>query len=96
MMSEGLLTETKTLLSEGVFEKNATAAQAIGYKELLSHIAGNEALNEAVERLKTATRRYAKRQMTWFSAKPYVSWIDADEKTFEEIVNCAKKPFSKD
>ena len=96
MMSEGLLTETKTLLSEGVFEKNNTAAQAIGYKELLSHIAGNEALNEAVERLKTATRRYAKRQMTWFSAKPYVSWIDADEKTFEEIVNCAKKPFSKD
>ena len=96
MMSEGLLTETKTLLSEGVFEKNNTAAQAIGYKELLSHIAGNEALDEAVERLKTATRRYAKRQMTWFSAKPYVSWIDADEKTFEEIVNCAKKLFSKD
>ena len=96
MMSEGLLTETKTLLSEGVFEKNNTAAQAIGYKELLSHIAGNEELDEAVERLKTATRRYAKRQMTWFSAKPYVSWIDADEKTFEEIVNCAKKLFSKD
>lgn len=94
MMSEGLLAETEMLLSEGVFEKNRTAAQAIGYKELLLHIAGEESLDVAVERLKTATRRYAKRQMTWFSAKPYVSWIDADEKTFEEIVNCAKKLFS--
>ena len=95
MMSEGLLEETKSLLSEGVFEKNRTAAQAIGYKELLSYIAGEETLDAAVDRLKTATRRYAKRQMTWFSARPYVSWIDADEKTFEEIVNCAKKLFSK-
>ena len=96
MMDEGLLSETKTLLSEGVFEKNNTAAQAIGYKELLAYIAGEESLDTAVERLKTATRRYAKRQMTWFCAKPYVSWIEADEKTFEEIVNCAKKLFSKD
>lgn len=95
MMSEGLLAETEALLSEGVFEKNHTAAQAIGYKELLAYIAGEEDIDTAVERLKTATRRYAKRQMTWFSAKPYVSWIEADEKTFEEIVNCAKKLFSK-
>lgn len=94
MISEGLLAETKTLLAEGVFEKNSTAAQAIGYKELLSYIAGEESFESAVERLKTATRRYAKRQMTWFSAKPYVSWIEADQKTFEEIVNCAKKLFS--
>ena len=96
MMYEGLLAETKALLSEGVFEKNTTAAQAIGYKELLAYITGDEELDAAVERLKMATRRYAKRQMTWFSAKAYVSWIDADEKTFEEIVNCAKKLFSKD
>ncbi len=96
MMSEGLLAETKALLFEGVFEKNHTAAQAIGYKELLSYIGGEESVETAVDRLKTATRRYAKRQMTWFSAKPYVSWIDADEKTFEEIVNCAKKLFSND
>ncbi len=95
MISEGLLAETEALLSEGVFEKNRTAAQAIGYKELLAHIAGGEDIDTAVDRLKTATRRYAKRQMTWFSARPYVSWIDADEKTFEEIVNCAKKLFSK-
>jgi len=79
MMSDGLLEETRRLLDEGVFAKNLTAAQAIGYKELLGYLGGNEDLNTAVERLKTATRRYAKRQMTWFSAKEYVHWIDVTE-----------------
>jgi len=48
-------------------------------------------------RLKTATRHYAKRQMTWFQAKPYVHWLDTSEngreKTFEEIVNNAEELF---
>jgi tRNA dimethylallyltransferase len=48
-------------------------------------------LEQAAEDLKTATRRYAKRQMTWFYAKPWVTWIDADTgsgmRSFEEIVN---------
>ena len=79
MMSMGLLEETRGLLEEGVFNDNTTAAQAIGYKELLLHLQGQEDLNEAVERLKTATRHYAKRQMTWFGAKDYVHWINADQ-----------------
>ena len=79
MMEAGLLDETRRLLDEGVFETNLTAAQAIGYKELLGYLRGEEPLCEAVERLKTATRRYAKRQMTWFSAKAYVNWIDMTE-----------------
>jgi tRNA dimethylallyltransferase len=65
----------------GVFEKNATAAQAIGYKELLGYIHGNATLDEATEALKLATRHYAKRQMTWFSAKEYVRWVYADTET---------------
>ena len=79
MMESGLLEETKSLMEEGVFARNSTAAQAIGYKELLAHLDGEESLLDAVERLKTATRRYAKRQITWFSAKPYVQWVDADD-----------------
>lgn len=78
MLESGLLEETEALLREGVFERNSTAAQAIGYKELLAYLRGEEPLDAAVERLKTATRRYAKRQMTWFSAKPYVQWVEAD------------------
>ncbi len=79
MMESGLLEETRSLMEEGVFARNSTAAQAIGYKELLVHLAGEEVLCDAVERLKTATRRYAKRQITWFSAKPYVRWVNADD-----------------
>lgn len=104
MISEGLVEETRALMADGVFEKNKTAAQAIGYKELIGYIEGRESLEAAVERLKCATRRYAKRQMTWFSAKDYVRWIELSgdggengktEKTFEEIVNCALSLFSK-
>ena len=98
MISEGLVEETERLFKEGVFEKNATAAQAIGYKEILPYIQGRVTLREASDTLKMATRRYAKRQITWFSAKPYVNWIDVDEmnkKTFEEIVNNAEKLFKK-
>ncbi len=91
MLEEGLEAETRSLLAEGVFESNATAAQAIGYKELLGYIEGTESLEEATERLKQATRRYAKRQLTWFSGKDYVTPVDVcgtqNKKTFEEIVN---------
>ena len=97
MLEEGLERETRELFAEGVFEKNATAAQAIGYKELLAYIKGEESLSEAVDRLKTATRRYAKRQITWFGPKDYVNRIDVDDgvnkKTFEEIVNITNKHF---
>ena len=97
MMDEGLEAETRALLDEGVFKENATAAQAIGYKELIGFIEGRETLAEAVEALKAATRRYAKRQITWFSGKQYVNRIDVcdaqNQKTFEEIVNIAEKLF---
>ena len=97
MLSEGLERETRELLSEGVFSKNHTASQAIGYKELLGYIEGRESLENAVEALKGATRRYAKRQITWFSSKPYITPLDvADEngkKTFEEIVNIVSRLF---
>lgn len=78
MMNDGLYDEVMHLKAAGVFERNATAAQAIGYKELLGAADGQCTLAEAVEGLKLATRHYAKRQMTWFSAKSYVTWIYAD------------------
>lgn len=77
MLAEGLLEETEGLLADGVFDVNATAAQAIGYKELLAYLRGEERLEQAVERLRIATHRYAKRQMTWFGAKAYVRWLEA-------------------
>lgn len=91
MLRDGLVEETERLWKAGVFEVNATAAGAIGYKEILPYLQGHISLEQAAEDLKTATRRYAKRQMTWFYAKPWVTWIDADTgsgmRSFEEIVN---------
>lgn len=91
MLEAGLLDETRRLLGMGVFEKNATAAQAIGYKELFGYLAGKESLAEATEALKRATRRYAKRQITWFSAKDYVRWIEMTQngrvKTLTELMD---------
>ncbi len=93
MLDEGLLDETRRLLEAGVFEASRTAAAAIGYKELLPYLAGECTYEEAVEALKMATRRYAKRQITWFSAKDYVLPLTVDEggcmRKYEEIVNNA-------
>lgn len=93
MIDEGLIEETRALLQRGVFEVSRTAAGAIGYKELIPYCRGEWDLATAVSELKTATRRYAKRQLTWFLAKPYVRWITADDgnsvRKCEEIVNIA-------
>ena len=98
MIAEGLVEEARSLLSEGVFDVNRTAAQAIGYKELFGFLEGRETLDDAVETLKRSTRKYAKRQITWFSAKDYAISLPIDEnkniKSFEEIVNNAKNLFS--
>ena len=97
MIEEGLVEETRRLLEGGVFEKSQTASQAIGYKEIIPYIRGGATLFECVELLKTATRKYAKRQMTWFNSKTYAQRIDMDGadglKTFEDIVNISKKLF---
>lgn len=93
MLATGLAEETRRLWEAGVFERSPTAAAAIGYKELLPYLRGECTLAAAAETLKTATAQYAKRQMTWFAAKNYVTWIPADEagkaRKFEEIVNNA-------
>jgi len=79
MMEGGLIEETRMLLDEGIFEKNSTAAQAIGYKEILGCIRGGMTRDEALERLVIATRQYAKRQDTWFGGRDYAKRIDITE-----------------
>ena len=93
MVAMGLVEETRELMEARVFERNTTAAQAIGYKELFGYFEGRESLKEATDNLKTATRRYAKRQMTWFGARDYVNRIDVSGKTFEDIVNNVSEYF---
>lgn len=69
MFDAGLVDEVKLLMNKGYLSENTTAGQAIGYKETVLCLRGLFTLNEAKEQIKLATRHYAKRQMTWFSAK---------------------------
>ena len=83
MIDQGLLDECRRLMDAGVFERSATAAQAIGYKELFPYLRGELPLESCVETLKMATRRYAKRQMTWFRMHGNVVWLDRSAQTAE-------------
>ncbi|WP_044894154.1 tRNA (adenosine(37)-N6)-dimethylallyltransferase MiaA [Bacillus alveayuensis] len=74
MMAEGLLDEVKTLYEQGV--RDCQSIQAIGYKEMYEYLDGGISLAEAVEQLKQNSRRYAKRQLTWFRNKMTVQWFD--------------------
>ncbi|MBR5527691.1 MAG: tRNA (adenosine(37)-N6)-dimethylallyltransferase MiaA [Clostridia bacterium] len=90
MIEAGLIRETKALMEKGLFD-TATAGQAIGYKEFIPYFEGVCSLDECVERLKIESRRYAKRQMTWFRRNDKIKRIYADGKTRDEILDEAKK-----
>ena len=81
MMDEGLLGEVKSLYERGLLPEGSTAAQAIGYKELVSYLSGECSLLEAVDNIKLATRRYAKRQLTWFrhTEGAYTLYMDTED-----------------
>jgi tRNA dimethylallyltransferase len=74
MLEQGLLQEIETLLSQGI-PKTATALQAIGYKEFFPVLEGEMSLEGAVETVKQESRRYAKRQLTWFRRNPKIHWL---------------------
>ena len=85
MMQSGLLDEVRRLVADGALAPDMPAASAVGYRELLEVVSGRtDDLTSAVERIKRNTRRYAKRQLTWFGSVPDVHWIDVGEKTPEE------------
>ena len=89
MVEEGLLQELKELLAQGIPEK-ATSMQAIGYKELMGYIHGECSLEEATDLLKQSSRRYAKRQRTWFRRNPKVNWLMLeDEPDFTQVFRSA-------
>lgn len=86
MVKQGLVQEVKDLLNAG-FRSALTAPQAIGYKEIVSYLDGSSSLEEAIESIKTATRRYAKRQRTWLRRDSRITMLDADSLTLDQIVS---------
>ena len=92
MMEEGLLSEVSSLYSKGLLVKNTTAAQAIGYKEIIAYLDGECTLCEAIDTLKLSTRRYAKRQLTWFrhnegARRLYIDREDGVMKEKDELLS---------
>jgi len=75
MLEMGLVKEVENLLKMGISE-NTTAMQGIGYKEIIAYLNGMVTLEEAVEQIKQGSRRYAKRQLTWFRRNKDIKWIN--------------------
>lgn len=78
MMESGLIEEVKKLLSMG-YNKNLISMQGIGYKEIVKYLEGEYTLDEAVEIIKRDSRRYAKRQITWFKRYKDSEWFDLEK-----------------
>ncbi|OPH47193.1 tRNA (adenosine(37)-N6)-dimethylallyltransferase MiaA [Paenibacillus ferrarius] len=78
MMQEGLLEEVESLLAAGC-PKQAISMQALGYKEIVSYLEGDMSLEAAVTLLKRDTRRYAKRQLSWFRHMKDIHWVDVTD-----------------
>ena len=85
MMEAGLLEEVKALAASA--PREATALQAIGYKELLPVLDGEKTLADGIAEVKLRTRQYAKRQLTWFRRNPEIYWLERREgQDFSELV----------
>ncbi len=95
MLEAGLLEEVESLLELG-FHDALTASQAIGYKEFVPVITSGTDLTEAIDAVKRATRRYAKRQLSWFKADPRIRWIDVTDLSPARALERARELLSSD
>lgn len=85
MLVQGLVEEIQGLLAAGT-PPTATSLQAIGYKEPMAALRGEMTMQEAVEKIKQESRRYAKRQLTWFRRNPDIHWLENKEPVSFEAV----------
>ena len=91
MMEAGLEQEIRSLLSSGL-DKRCTALQAIGYKEFVAALEGSCTMEEAADEVRKASRRYAKRQLTWFRRNKAMHWLTRRaDTTAEEIIEMARQ-----
>ena len=91
MLEQGLVEEIRDLLSSGIPEK-CTALQAIGYKEFVAALDGRCTIEEAADEVRRASRRYAKRQLTWFRRNKNMNWLTRHEgEGSEEIIQKARR-----
>ena len=83
MMEDGLVDEVRSLLDRG-YSTDLVSMQGLGYKEIAGYLLGHYSLSDAVEMLKRNTRRFAKRQLSWFRRMKEIQWVDVTEPNFFE------------
>ena len=86
MISDGLVEEVKKLYQH----KNLNALNTVGYSEIFKHIDGDISLDDAIVQIKSNTRRYSKRQMTWFRKNKEIVWYDDGDKYFQNVLEDLK------
>lgn len=87
MLEQGLVQEVKQLLEQGV-PTTCQSMQSIGYRQMVWYLEQGMAYEEAVDKLKQATRNFAKRQLTWYRKMPYIKWYEVSrELLYDEIIN---------
>ncbi len=91
MIEQGLIEEVEHLLKK--YKEFPTAMQGLGYKEVVSYLKGDLTKEEMIEKLKMETRRYAKRQLTWFRKDKNIIWLDGTAKV-EENIQCILEEYS--
>lgn len=84
MIKNGLVDEVRRLLNDGL-DKSCQSMKAIGYRQIISYLEGEYDLNTAIELIKRDSRRYAKRQLTWFRRYEDAAWINVDSMNTEQI-----------
>ena len=86
MFAAGLAEEVAALLARGV-RRDAPAMKGIGYRETAAYLSGEMSRMEAISAIQTATRHFAKRQMTWYRRMPYIRWYDADAQAGQQLLH---------
>lgn len=84
MVEQGLIEETQSILDQG-YSRNLQSLQTVGYREVITFLDRDFTKDEMIEKIKTSTRRYAKRQLTWFRRWDFIEWMDADELSVQEM-----------
>ena len=95
MVEDGLVEEVKSLLEKG-YDKHLTAMQGIGYKEFFGYLDGKRTLEETLDEIKQNSRRYAKRQMTWFRRNKSMHWLNPSRNMTEDAINIINDTLKKD
>ena len=86
MINDGLIEEVEGLIKDGLTLEHQSM-KAIGYRQILSYLNGDIKKEEAIEQIKRDSRRYAKRQYTWFKRYDFSKWIDVENKDIDTIVD---------